>query len=117
MNKKEALIAAINGKEVLSPESYAEGIPIVFDGSKFRYTDGDLPCINDHSDTGWEIVKETKKVKLYQYANSNGLITNQFFTDDLKYKWTGITLIKRAPKCIDRNWVKTNCFIEVEIEL
>lgn len=56
-----------------------------------------------------------EKVKLYLYVMSCGRTTSEFFTDDFKKRWKGVRMENNPVVSNTNKWVKTNCFIEVEI--
>ena len=110
MNRKEAILAMLDGKVV---ESY---------GDWFRFYGDGFQISNDHRkwrkdpafyEGGYELVKQTKKVKLWQFVAVNGRITTEMYTDDLKYRWENGKL--EAIEFPGTGHIKTNCFIEVEI--
>lgn len=122
MNKKEAILAMLDGKVVLSPAGVGaklvghklHNLTMVFDGEDFVYTNSQLVRFRLHQDEGWEIYQEPKvKTKFYQFATDKGTPTDHYYTEDLFLWWNGKAAIESVRE--KGNWIRTNNYIEVEI--
>lgn len=116
MNREEALKHLHAGKRV----KYA-----AHDVSQFFFYDsvGVLHFISEShqsmceglQEAEYELVKETKTVKLWQFVDEKGHRVLEFITEDKDKYWDGASLLRISyPE--DNGWIKTNCYIEVEVE-
>jgi len=65
----------------------------------------------------FEIIKKTKKVKVWQFIKGNGRLSELMYTENLISFWNGKSMVSSpydAPE--DKGWVKTQRWEEIEVE-